>query len=113
MTTVAEPIGLSALIQYPTRMILLNPRAGMVVGTLAVPSRKFGQSIQPLGLPGSVPVCPPSIPSISNIDGQTKTLPSFDCFPPTYPSRSRIGAQPSSGTVAPPVTPVIVYDGMT
>jgi hypothetical protein len=29
-----------------------------------------------------------------------------------YPSRSRIGAHPSSGTVAPPVTPLIVYDGM-
>ena len=89
-------------------MIFVNPRLGIVTGTFAVPLRVFGQSIHPLGLPGSEPVWPSAIPSTSSISGQTNTLPAFSRWPAMYPSRSRIGAHPSSGTSGPPATPVIV-----
>src|SRR4029450_8340270 len=56
-------------------VISVTARSVMVVGGFGVPPmRRWGQSIQPLGLPGSVPVCPPAMPSMSTISGQTKTV---------------------------------------
>src|SRR4051812_10386040 len=94
-------------------MIRSNPRSGIVTGRLAVPVRTFGQSIHPIALTGSDPVCPPAIPSTSTMLGQAKALDVLSRLPGMYPSRSRIGAHPSIGTFAPPAYPVIVYDGIT